>query len=120
MASTGHPNGSVPTSGIQRVGTQGSLNAAIPLRYQPRLANTDFGLDGDEPSPRKRRYSTMNERFEKENQVLREKLRKKENENDPLPSLTRADQSESYSKSPWARKIVASFGMLLIVRCLIY
>jgi len=97
----------MPVASVQRVSTQGSTNnQGYPRRYQP-----DLGGDADLLSNAPRRYSTLNGNIEEQKQALKLKLQQKENGKEPLPVLTRADQSESYSRGPWARKIVLCLGM---------
>jgi hypothetical protein len=96
-------------SGLQPSSTQGSTNQGYPRRYQ-----ADLGDDENVLSPRlPRRYSTLSGNIDEQRQELRLKLDQKENGREPLPVVTRADQCESYLKSPWARKIVLCLGMFI-------
>jgi len=85
---------------IQRQSTQGSSNTAAPQRYQ----------GPEELLAPPRRYSTMNGKYNEQREQLRSKIQTKEHETDSLPIRTKVEQSDSYSKSPWARKILLCLG----------
>jgi hypothetical protein len=85
---------------ISRADTQGSANTAIPQRYE----------GPEELLAPPRRYSTLNGKFTEQREQLKNRIHAKEHVDDPLPVLTKADQSDSYSKSPWARKIILCLG----------
>jgi hypothetical protein len=108
----------MPGSAItfSRSQTQTSFPTDAPCR-QPRLMDVDYGVTEPEYNAQSpNRYYTVDKKLEEQRETLRILLHEKEREMGPLPNCTIADQSESCSRSHWARKIVLSLGKWKIFR----